>query len=117
MALDSPYESVMAGLSCGKISTISSPILKDGLDAFLLVSDQPALTAMHTLSKEGIESGESGAASFAGLNQLFSMKGKELRERFQINKLTNILIFSTEGATDPEMYTAVMNSKDVGNLL
>ncbi len=117
IALEGPYESVMAGLSCGKISTISFPILKEGVDAFLLVNDEQALKAMQTLSKEGIISGESGAASFAGLNLLFSEEGKELRERFQINKLSNILIFSTEGATDPEMYTAVMNSKDVGNLL
>ena len=117
IALEGPYESVMAGLSCGKISTISFSILKNGVDAFLLVSDEQALEAMKMLSIENIESGESGAASFAGLQALFSEEGKNLRTHFNIDKQSNILLFSTEGATDPEMYNAVMNSKNLADLL
>ena len=51
IALDGPYESVMAGLSCGKISTIAFPILKNGVDGFILASDKEALQAMKYLSK------------------------------------------------------------------
>ena len=117
LALEGPYESVMAGLSCGKISTIAFPILKNGVDAFLLASDEQALKAMKSLSSVNIESGESGAASFAGLQILFSDEGKKLKEHFQINKSSNILIFSTEGATDPEMYNAVMTTNNIADLL
>ncbi len=115
--LGGPYESVMAGLSCGKISTIAFPILKKGVDGFILVSDIEALQAMKSLSNVGIESGESGAASFAGVQVLFSQLGKKMRENFQIDQTTNILIFTTEGATDPEMYEAVMNTKNLEDLL
>ncbi|MHA1453066.1 MAG: pyridoxal-phosphate dependent enzyme [Promethearchaeota archaeon] len=117
ITLDGPYESVMAGLSCGKISTISFTILKQGVDAFILSSDLQALNALKTLSKVNIESGESGAASYAGLQILFSKEGKKLREHFQIYESTNILIFSTEGATDPEMYDAVMKTNNIEDLL
>ena len=87
------------------------------MDAFLLASDEHALKAMKFLSSVNIESGESGAASFAGLQILFSDEGKKLRENFQINESSNILIFSTEGATDPEMYNAVMNTNNLADLL
>ncbi|TFG18636.1 MAG: diaminopropionate ammonia-lyase [Promethearchaeota archaeon] len=117
IALEGPYESVMAGLSCGKISTIAFPILKNGVDGFILVRDVEALQAMKVLSKEKIISGESGSASFAALNILFSQEGKKNREHFQINESSNILIFSTEGATDPEMYEAVMKANILEDLL
>ncbi len=117
ITLNSPYESVMAGLSCGKISTISFPVLKVGVDALILVSDEEALRAMKVLSEQKIISGESGSASFAALNVLFSKHGKELRRHFYINEKSNILIFSTEGATDPEMYQAVMKSNNLADLL
>ena len=117
IALVGPYESVMAGLSCGKISTISFPILKQGVDAFILASDLQALYAMKTLSKANIESGESGAASYAGVHILFSKEGKSLRDYFQIDESTNILIFSTEGVTDPDMYEAVMRANNLEDLL
>lgn len=117
VTLKGPYESVMAGLSCGKISTISFSILKKGVDAFILASDKEALFAMKSLSTANIESGESGAASFAALNVLFSETGRKMRERFHIDKTSNILVFSTEGATDPEMYHAVMNSNNPADLL
>jgi diaminopropionate ammonia-lyase len=117
VVLEGPYESVMAGLSCGKISTLAFPILRNGVDGFLLVDDVQALSAMKSLSNVNIESGESGAASFAGLQLLFSEEGKKLANYFNIDKRSNILLFSTEGATDPEMYAAVMKTNNLADLL
>ena len=113
ITLKGSYESIMAGLSCGKISTISFPILKSGVDAFLLVSDKQAENAMRTLRTVNIVSGESGAASFAGLNLLFSEEGRELREKFSINAFSNVLVFSTEGATDLNMYKKIMQADNI----
>lgn len=117
ITLEEPYESVMAGLSCGKISNISFPILKNGVDAFVLASDMEALVAMKKLSTVDIESGESGAASFAGLQVIFSVEGRKWRKQIQMDETSNILIFSTEGATDPGLYTKVINTENLGELL
>ncbi|MBN2157412.1 MAG: diaminopropionate ammonia-lyase [Candidatus Lokiarchaeota archaeon] len=117
ITLKGRYESVMAGLSCGRISTISFPILREGVDAFLLVSDEQALKAMKVLAKQNIVSGESGAASFAALVLLFSEEGSQIREYYHIDDSTNFLVFSTEGATDPFMYSKVMNTNNLKELI
>ena len=54
-------------------------------------------------------SGESGAASLGFLYAL--MRGEELsplREKLKIGKDSRVLLFSTEGATDPENYRKVV---------
>jgi diaminopropionate ammonia-lyase len=116
VTLKESYESLMAGLSCGKISNISFPVLKSGVDAFLLVSDKQAISAMRALQSVNIVSGESGAASFAGLSLLFSEEGRELREIFSVNASSNILIFSTEGATDPKLYKKIIELDNIEDI-
>lgn len=57
---------VMAGLNCGTVSSAAWPVLRDGCDAAVAVSDADALRAVDDLARLGISSGPSGASSLAG---------------------------------------------------
>jgi diaminopropionate ammonia-lyase len=56
---------VMAGLNCGTVSASAWPVLRDGLDAAVAVSDEDALRAVAGLHAFGISSGPCGAATLA----------------------------------------------------
>lgn len=57
---------VMAGLNCGTISSLAWPVLRDGLDAAVTVTDDEALQASNDLAAQGVSSGACGAATLAG---------------------------------------------------
>jgi len=64
---------------------------------------------MRLLARAGVEAGESGAAGLAGLLALRSAPELAMsRERFAIGATANVLVFCTEGATDPEEYARVV---------
>lgn len=106
--------SIMAGLNCGWPSALAWPVLKTGIDLFLAVDDDYARRAMRSLARPGaggkaVESGESGAAGLAGLLALVGspiLAGE--RELLGLDSRTRALVISTEGATDPAGYAAVM---------
>jgi len=56
-----------------------------------------------------IISGESGAVTTGLTCLIFKLnKLKELREKLQLNKDSQILLFSTEGDTDPDNYRRIV---------
>ena len=105
---------IMAGLACGEPSITSWQILKDKVTAFASLPDRVAADGMRVLGAPlpgdpRVISGESGAASLGFLYAL--MRGEELsplREKLKIGKDSRVLLFSTEGATDPENYRKVV---------
>ncbi len=104
-----PHPSIMAGLNCGLPSLIAWPALRDGLDATVAIPDDDARDAMRDLAATGIVAGETGAAGLGGLVALLSGPGAdERRARLGITTATRVLLFSTEGATDPVAYAAIM---------
>jgi diaminopropionate ammonia-lyase len=106
-----PHRSVMAGLNCGTLSSVAWPLLREGVDAFTLTGNERAYEAMRVLARDGIVSGESGAAALAGLLGVFgSSDGEALRRRCGIGPSCGVLIVSTEGATDPDLYDLVVGS-------
>jgi diaminopropionate ammonia-lyase len=101
--------SIMAGLNCGTPSTAAWPLLLAGMDAFVTVEDEQAREAMRLLAARGVVSGESGAAGLAGLLEL--QEGREAaraRDALRITKTSRVLLFSTEGATDPVAWERVV---------
>jgi len=101
--------SIMAGLNCGTPSTAAWTALEDGIDAYLAIEDERAREAMRLLAGSGVVSGESGAASTGGLLEL--MKGVEtrrVREALEVGPETQVLLISTEGATDPASYRLIV---------
>jgi diaminopropionate ammonia-lyase len=88
-----PHTSMMAGLNCGLPSPVAWPLVSRGLDWCAAVSDERAADAVRLLAANGIESGESGAASLAGV--LLA------RDRGLAAEWSSVLVLVTEGVTDP----------------
>jgi diaminopropionate ammonia-lyase len=106
-----PHTSIMAGLNCGKTSTLAWPFLRNGLSGSVAIDDSFAEEAMRLLAQDGIVSGESGAAGLAGLLALLT-DGNEtdaIRQALGIDHNSSLLIISTEGATDPQAYHRIVN--------
>jgi len=104
-------DTVMAGLACGEVSLLAWEILKDGADAFMMIDDQAAIDAMRLLAngmdnQTPLVAGESAVAGLAGLIQ--ACRHDDLRAKLGLNKDSVVLLFGTEGATDPELYEALV---------
>ncbi len=104
-----PHSSIMAGLNCGTLSMVAWPVLQRTFRLCITVDDDRARRALRLRADAGIESGESGASGLAGLLALCDApEFAEPRSRFGIGPDTNVLVFSTEGATDPDAYAAIV---------
>jgi diaminopropionate ammonia-lyase len=103
-----PHSSIMAGLNCGTPSTSAWPLLKTGFDGFVSVGDDRAREAMRLLAARGIESGESGAAGLAGLIELMQPAWADHRAALGVGEGARVLVISTEGATDPAAWEAIV---------
>lgn len=103
-------ETIMAGLSCGEPSLLGWKILNQSADHFITIDDTSIPETMRLLNKNTpqIESGESSAAGLAALIDL--MKKTDLVKSMDINKESSILLFGTEGATDPEIFKSIIKS-------
>ncbi len=112
--VDGDMQTIMAGLACGEPNTISWDILKNHVDTFISAPDWVAALGMRMLAAPvkgdvSVTSGESGAAPFGALASIMLFdEYKELREHLGLNKDSKILLFSTEGDTDPDRYKAIV---------
>ena len=103
-------ETIMAGLSCGEPSLLGWEILDQSADHFITINDESIPKTMKLLYKNNprIEAGESSVAGLAGLLDL--MKKEKIVKSTGLNKESNILLFGTEGATDPDIYRSIIES-------
>lgn len=112
--VDGDMQTIMAGLACGEPNTISWDILKNHVDTFVSAPDWAAAKGMRMLAAPikgdpAVTSGESGAAPFGILACIMTMdEYKDLREHLGLNKDSKVLLFSTEGDTDPDRYKAIV---------
>jgi diaminopropionate ammonia-lyase len=103
------HNSIMAGLNCGIPSPVPWPIIRDGIDLFIAVTDDYAMDAMRAYHKEKIVAGESGAAGLAGLTALVTdNRLDEAKKQLGLNHLSRVLLINTEGDTDPENYRKIV---------
>jgi diaminopropionate ammonia-lyase len=113
-AVTGDLDTLMAGLACGEANTIAYDILRDYASAFVSCPDYVAARGMRVLGNplKGdpfVCSGESGAVT-AGL-LTFIMSGgplSALRDMLGLNTNSTVLLFSTEGDTDPGRYRSVV---------
>ena len=105
---------IMAGLACGEGNVISWEIIKNYASFFVSAPDWIASRGMRVLAvplkgDNKVISGESGAVT-AGL--LFTLLRDsdytDFREALGINSESAILLFSTEGNTDPEKFRDIV---------
>ena len=105
---------IMAGLACGEPNTISWDILKNHVKVFIAAPDWVAANGMRMLAAPvkgdaPITSGESGAAPFGALAAMMTMdEYKDLRNDIGLDENSKVLLFSTEGDTDPDRYKNIV---------
>ncbi|MHA2815055.1 diaminopropionate ammonia-lyase [Vibrio parahaemolyticus] len=100
--------SIMAGLACGEPNPVTWPILKDCSRYFIAVEDNVAATGMRMYGNplagdQAITSGESGAVTLGALNEIVKHNGN-----VGLNEDSVVLLFSTEGDTNPERYRSIV---------
>jgi diaminopropionate ammonia-lyase len=86
----------MAGLNCGTISSLAWPVLRDGLDAAVVVHDSAALRASADLARLGVSSGACGAATLAGVRA--ALADPTHRYDLDLPEDAVVVLLSTEGA-------------------
>ena len=107
-------QTIMAGLACGEPNTIGWDILRNHVDAFLSCPDWVAARGMRMLAAPvkgdpAVCSGESGAVGMGVISAIMEDDAyKELREALGLDTGSKVLLFSTEGDTDPDNYRAIV---------
>lgn len=109
VVLNQSPTTIMAGLACREVSHAAWPVLSEVVDDVIIVTDRP-IEPMMTLLAGGefgckIEAGETGVASLIGA--LAAAIDPEIRDRLGLAPESRILVFGTEGATDPAAYRAM----------
>ena len=114
LAIGGNPETIMAGLNCGEPNPLTWPILRDYASFYASCPDWVTELGMQTLAHPrgldpAIVSGESGAV---GLGLLVSLCQDQhlaaLKQQLTLNHTSTILLFSTEGNTDPAGYEAII---------
>ena len=105
---------IMAGLACGEPVTVGVNILRNYVDNFVSCPDYVAANGMRALAKPighdpKIVSGESGAVGFGFMREVFTDPDlANIKKRLKLDENSIILCISTEGDTDKENYTAIV---------
>jgi len=86
-------DTIMAGMNCGSVSPMSWPILKQGTDASVTVSDWEAHEGVQYLQKHGVSAGPCGAATLAALKRVTA----ENTESIGLGRASVVVLLSTEG--------------------
>ncbi|MGM0379026.1 MAG: diaminopropionate ammonia-lyase [Bacillota bacterium] len=110
-------DTLMAGLACGEPNIIAWDILKDFSDVYMSVSDELTKEGMKTLANptsddKKIISGESGAVGIGILKEILldnPDKYNNLKDDLNLNFKSNVLVISTEGDTDPDIYQKIIS--------
>ena len=107
-------QTMMAGLACGEPNTISWDILRNHVTAFVSCPDWVSAKGMRMLATPvkgdpTVTSGESGAVGMGLIAALMeSDEYAKLRQSIGLDENSRVLMFSTEGDTDPEKYRRVV---------
>ena len=102
-------DTIMAGLACGEPSLLAWQELERSAFAFTAISDASAAEALRQLADRGILIGESGVAGLAALQR--AAQDPPARAALQLTGDSRILLFGTEGITDPVVYREICNSR------
>ena len=105
---------MMAGLACGEPNILSWDILRNHAAAFVSCPDWVSACGMRRLAApvQGdpiVKSGESGAVGMGLLCTIMEDDAyADLRACLDLDRSSQVLLFSTEGDTDPEKYARVV---------
>lgn len=110
-AVGGDLQTIMAGLACGEVSLLAWEILEEGASDVLAVPDAAAADCMRLLANPAsgdlpIVAGESAVAGLAGL--LLALERPSIAGALGLSADSRVLLFGTEGATDPELYASIV---------
>lgn len=106
---------MMAGLACGEPNPISFDILKNHAACFVSCPDWVSAEGMRALARpqegdERIVSGESGAIGTGLVSAIMTDPAyAQLKDALGLDEKSVVLLFSTEGDTDPDNYRAIVD--------
>ncbi|HMB48865.1 MAG TPA: diaminopropionate ammonia-lyase [Afifellaceae bacterium] len=111
--VEGDLDTLMAGLACGEVSALAWEILRDHADAAMAVPDEAAVELMRKLADPAdgdppVVAGESAVAGLAGL--MAAMGDAQARSLLDLGPQSRILVFGTEGDTDPELYRELVGA-------
>jgi diaminopropionate ammonia-lyase len=113
-AVAGDHATIMAGLACGEVNTFGWPILRDRPSCYIRCDNYVAANGIRILANpicgdKAIEAGESGSVGIGVLELLTTHSAfSEIKEKLKIGPESKILIFNTEGATDPVNYREIL---------
>lgn len=105
---------IMAGLACGEPNTIGWDILRNHVTAFVSCPDWVSAKGMRMLAAPlsgdpAVTSGESGAVGMGVVSTIMEDPAyADLKEALGLDANSRVLLFSTEGDTDPIRYLEVV---------
>ena len=105
---------MMAGLACGEPNPISFDILRNHACCFVSCPDRISADGMRALARpQGSDprviSGESGAIGTGLIRAIMTdPECAALKDALELNQESVVLLFSTEGDTDPENYLSIV---------
>jgi diaminopropionate ammonia-lyase len=107
VAVKGDLDTLMAGLACGEVSLLAWDFLATGANAFCTIPDQAAVDAMRLLAdpQHGdpvIVAGESAVAGLAAA--ILAAQDPAARAAFGLGPDSRVLLFGSEGDTDPALY-------------
>ena len=117
-AVTGDLNTMMAGLACGECNPISFDILKNHACCFVSCPDWVSASGMRLLAAPqagdpAVVSGESGAIGTGLVAAIMSNPAyAALKEALELDENSVVLLFSTEGATDPENYRAILAGRE-----
>jgi diaminopropionate ammonia-lyase len=106
VTLEGEQTSIMAGLNCAVPSPLAWPLLAGRVDAAVSIGDDVAREGMRTLAALGIVGGECAGGALGAATALLA--DPESRETLRISPSASVLVFLTEGATDPAGYREIV---------
>lgn len=109
--IDIEQESIMAGLSCGRLSDLAWTVLSEEASDFLTIEEDLIAPTMNMLANPSGSDGRivAGESAVAGLAAFIALGRKpELAKVLGLKKSSKSLFIGTEGATDPSIYSRLL---------
>ncbi|MEO0367233.1 MAG: diaminopropionate ammonia-lyase [Pseudomonadota bacterium] len=112
VTVEGKLDTIMAGLACGTPSAIALDVLRQATDAFIECDDDVTKLGMRTLANPlgndaHVVSGESGAVTLGVVIELMQHHA-DFAKQIDLGEDSQILLFSTEGATAPSLYRSIV---------
>ena len=113
-AVGGDMPTIMAGLACGEVNITGFEVLKNYSKVFVSAPNFVAANGMRVLGNplngdDKVISGESGAVTLGLVYEIMTnSEYNDLKDNLGLDEDSKVLLFSTEGDTDPDKYREIV---------